>query len=45
MERVCRPECIKPLRPRGAEADLLLEHLQAALETLRQLARAESTVR
>lgn len=42
VARMARPGCIKVLRPRGSEADLLLEHLKAAAATLARLA-AEQT--
>lgn len=36
---VARPECLKAIRCRDAEAELLLTHLAAAVATLRTLAR------
>lgn len=35
---VARPECLKAIRCRDSEADLLLTHLAAAVVTLRTLA-------
>lgn len=40
IERVARAECLKPLRLTRAQEEMLLAHLRAAAETLRELRRA-----
>lgn len=43
IDRVRRPECIKPLRARESEAELLLEQLKAAAAELRKLEAERAT--
>lgn len=40
IERVARAECLKPLRLTREQEEMLLAHLRAAAETLRELRRA-----
>ena len=41
--RMARPECIKVLRCRESEGELLLKQLKAAAETLARIAGARSS--
>ena len=39
VRNIARLECVKPLRPRSGEAEVLIEMLTQAAETLERLAR------